>query len=83
MMEGVDGRFVVEIHGPDGKVISQSTEGLGIKRALEFVEAAVDRERFSTHFHWEGVGTAFPPQNATAEFADAGRIQRGNPVRTA
>jgi hypothetical protein len=64
MMEGADGRFLVEILGPDGRLLAQSAEGLDMHRALDFVESMVDRHSFSTHFHWEEDGKLLMAANA-------------------
>jgi hypothetical protein len=53
MQGSTDGRFLVEIFGPDDGLMAQSNEALEMKKALEFVESMVDRRRVGTHYHWE------------------------------
>jgi hypothetical protein len=56
MAETAAGRFYVEIFGTDDKLVAESSGSLDLKSALAFVDREVNRDQFSTHFHWEKTG---------------------------
>jgi hypothetical protein len=74
MLEGADGRFLVEICGADDRLTAQSAEGLDMKGALDYVETMVDRQRYSTHFHWEEGGSLIMAANARRVLENAATV---------
>jgi hypothetical protein len=71
MAEDERGKFLVEVYGPDDRLMAQSPEGLEMKKALDFVEAMVDRRRYSTHYHWEEGGKTLMAANARRVIEEA------------